>query len=56
MEDTRMKWSRSINHEFPLRSDLHAVLTLPADMTKDEAERLIRYIKTLATQTETSNG
>ncbi len=41
-------WSRNINHEFPLRPGMHVVLTLPDDMTLEEAERLIRYINTLA--------
>ena len=47
--------SRSINHEFPLRPGMHVRLTLPDDMTQDEAERVIRYIKSLAL-TEKNNG
>ncbi|KKL47535.1 hypothetical protein LCGC14_2334570 [marine sediment metagenome] len=39
--------SRSINHEYPLRPGMHVRLTLPDDMTLDEAERVIRYIKSL---------
>ena len=46
-------WSHTINHEFPIRPGMHAVLTLPDDMTQDEAERLVRYINALAVDTLT---
>ena len=37
---------------FPLRDDYSAQLVIPVDMTADEAERLCKFIKSLAVPDE----
>ena len=40
--------TRSIAHRYPLRDDVDAVLQLPRDLTNAEANRLAKFISTLA--------
>lgn len=40
--------TRLINHTYPLRPDLLVPLSLPADLTAQEAERLAGFIRALA--------
>lgn len=40
--------SNKISYPFPLRPNLVVQLYLPLDLTKEEAERIAVYIKTLA--------
>ena len=40
--------TRLVHYPFPLRSDVTVYVVAPADMTTEEAERLARYVRTLA--------
>jgi len=44
--------TRSIRHSFHLRLGMPVIFDLPADLTKAEAERLARFIRSLPFQVE----
>jgi hypothetical protein len=50
MSDTGSKYNPSKLHpfQFPLRPERFALLWLPADLTREEAERLKRHIEAIA--------
>lgn len=40
--------SHQLTYPFPLRPDMTITLTLPVDLTADEAEKLAVFLRTLA--------
>lgn len=43
-------------YPFPLRPDLMALLHLPRDLTREEADRLVEFVMTLAVEVAVENG
>jgi hypothetical protein len=48
--------TRLVHFPFPLRADVTAEIVAPPDMTTEEAERLSRYVLTLAVGEECDRG